>query len=169
VTTQLNYLSATTPFLRGVPNSMISSEWYRLLTSLISVAKDSQVVQEVADDTTGNDPDAIAGLNQAQSEITDLYFGEGNDADAIARTLQLADLIDQFEGVGAQELQAAVQQSGDLAMQQLLQDALDGFAAAIQALGALQDAIIDQSVPVEPPVLDQVSGRYSRHFLLMGA
>lgn len=146
MTQQLNFLSATTPFLKGVPNSLVSPEWYRLLTALISTEKDTQVIQEAADDTTGNDPDAMAGIAALQGQVADLYSPEGNEADAQARAQQAADLTDPMAGVEQGDATPLASQAADLAIEQLLQDGMDRIA---EAMAALQDAIVEQATLVD--------------------
>lgn len=130
--TSVTRLSASTPFLQGVPNSMVSPEWYRLLVSVVQVLGGGKNIIDldsfenfVLSELPAPPDEAIPGLAKASNDLS-IILQTTVDESGNARR---ADLLSQ--GV-------------DIAM--ILQDAQDAISKAARSL---QDALIDQLTTVD--------------------
>jgi len=88
-------ISANTPFLQGVPNSMISKEWYRVLVSVVSVlAGQSSSIDFAAFQTEYETSRQPKDYNQ---EISELQVLQAMTQRALSVALGLAARVQEIE------------------------------------------------------------------------
>lgn len=153
-TVEIPRFSAQTPFLKGVPNSLISPEWFRLLTTLAQVGINTQ--SDVSDlqgndfffqDVGANEENASALAQQAADQIQQLMEDAStNNPDVLSQqALDLSIPESAFSMTDDLVAMQAAQQAIDQ-LQQMLEEAQDTVAKAMQAL---QDALVEQNLIVD--------------------
>lgn len=113
----IQIISATTPFLEGVPNSQVSPVWYRVLYAIANTLKSQNTtsLQDVIDGL--HDVEILEAIHSAtknEPPVLDARMLEINNQPAMARLTQAIEEINNQRSLSTKSISGIEQRTNDL-------------------------------------------------------